>query len=127
MSDQIVMPADTRPRFTFEVPPKARLYETDPFQLTLTPLRVSDDLEATAIAAVSGYNAATLQLEQLRRSVVAVDGKPVDWSQPGGAEWIERTSPAVRELAIKAYNKIHTPAKDDADAFLASMKVAIGS
>lgn len=116
------MPADTRPRFEFDVPETARMYPEDPRKVVMVPLRVSDDLEASAIAQARSFNAAVLTLEQIRRSVVAIDGKQIDWAVPGGAEWIERTSPPLRDLLIKAYNKIHTAPEDASKAFLASMK-----
>jgi hypothetical protein len=122
----LAMPADTRPRFEFKIPEKARLYPTDPKFGVMTTLRVSDELEATAIAQSKNFNPSVMKLEQLRRAVLEIDGKPIDWGAPGGAEWIERTSPPVRELLEKGFNQIHVPEEDVVKDFLASIQAVSG-
>lgn len=87
-------PDDTRPFLDFDIPESERMYETDPKMVTFRPLSAMQDQDAYNVAAVSNYNVAILSAERIRRSVVALDGQPVD--QAGG--WFERCSPKTREV-----------------------------
>lgn len=126
MSDMPVpVPKDDRPRYTFTIPEEERVYLTDPHTFTVTHTRVSDEIEAGKIARALGGAEDLVLLEKVRRSVVEVDGKPVDWGAPGGAEWIERCSPQAREFVLLGYQAAHSLKKGSVSraAFLASMQV----
>lgn len=131
MSEQNVpgMPGDDRPRFTFTIPAEERLYPTDPREITLVPLRVSQEMEADKLAMAGPKDADVDSLrlmELLRRAVVKVDGVAVNWASPLGPEWLERASPPVRARVAQAYNRVHMPrGKNDAD-FFGSMRVEGG-
>lgn len=114
---------DDRPRFTFPIPESDRLYSTDPKSVTMVPLRISQEQDALkASRAATGSESGYLN-EALRRCVVAIDGKPVNWNE-GGAEWLEKCSPKVRSrLRTTAFDHIHMPdPAADAD-FLAQVQV----
>lgn len=111
---------DGRIRFTYTIPESERAFETDPHTVTLVPLRVSEEMEAKKLAGASrGGDRDTKEvMELMRRAVVAVDGKPVDWASPLGPEWLEQCSPQVRLRVLRAYNDVHVPKEEnDADFF----------
>jgi hypothetical protein len=125
-----LMPKDDRPRFTFTIPPEERAYPTDPTRVTLVPLRVSEEMEAEKVAMAGPRDAdmETLRgLELVRRAVVAIDGKPVNWSSPLGPEWLERCSPQVRSRVRQAYNRVHMPREKNDAGFFDSMVVESGA
>lgn len=111
---------DTRPRYTFDVPEDSRVYETDPKTITFVPIRVRDEQDAVKLAE-TGKN---LGDELLRRSVVALDDKPVDWNT-GGDGWIERVSPKTLELARLGYQDVNENRPSAKVGFLGSKRVAV--
>ena len=133
MSDEQKPPAPqkltttaARPRHTFRVPESERVYDTDPTTITVSPLRVSEVLDASNVAMkAQGDGQMALSNELIRRSVVAINGKAVDWSSPLDAEWYERCGPKVRSLALRAYNKVNGPSDKGAEDFLDSETIDV--
>lgn len=132
MTEPSMMPltsGDERPKFTFDIPAEERLFPTDPSSITLVPLRVSEEMEADKVAMAGPRDAdvETLRgLELIRRAVVMIDGKAVNWASPLGAEWLERCSPPVRSRVRQAYNRVHMPRVKNDDDFFGSMRVESG-
>jgi len=123
MPPNVALPKDDRERYTYKVPETARRRATDPRTVTMVDVRLSDEEEADKVASAAGGGDLKFTNELIRRSVVEIDGKPVDWSAPGGPEWLERTSAPVRNLIKKAFARVHRSDKGDEDAFLASESV----
>lgn len=119
------IPADDRPLFDFTIPEQDRVYPTDPKMVTLVHVRIRDELDAAKISGAQGTGVSGTLVELVRRSVVEIDGKPVDWGAPGGAEWLERASPPARARIMDAYHEVHAPpsGEEGKKAFLASKKV----
>jgi len=113
--------ADTRPRHTFKVPEKSRQFPTDPKSITFVPIRVQDEQDAMKVAEAKGSPAA-FQPELVRRSVVAVDGRAIDWGA-GDDAWFDNCSAKVRELVYKAYRKVNENEAEETAAFLASLVI----
>jgi len=111
------------PRYHFVVPESERVFEHDPHKLTLVPLRVGEELEAGEIAtkAKGDANIAFMN-EQVRRSVVAIDDKPVNWAG-ADAEWLERCGPKIRALARHACSLVNAPSASGSSDFLASVQI----
>jgi len=119
------MPRDDRPRYTYKVPDSKRSAAGDPHTVTLVALRVSEEIECEALAAAKSGSEPVWLTEAIRRSVVAVDGKPIDWSSPGGPEWYERTSAPVRNLIKKAFKRVNTAGEAAERDFLGSESVEL--
>jgi hypothetical protein len=125
-------PAIERPRRTFTIPKVARVFAGDPSTVTFAPVTAGLEISANRAAVTRGGGTdASLTLELCRRSVVAVDGKEVDWSDSGKADavssdWIDATSPQVRLLLSRAFMQVNRPdAATEAD-FLASGETKVG-
>lgn len=125
-------PPIERPRRTFKIPKAARVFGGDPATVTFAPVTAGLEIAANRAAVTRGGGTdASLTLELCRRSVVAVDGKEVDWSDSGkdgsvSSDWIDATSPQVRQLLSRAFMQTNrADAATEAD-FLASGDVQIG-
>lgn len=114
-------PVDSRPRHKFTIPEKSRQFPTDPKSITFVPIRVEDEQDALKVAEAKG-SPRSFQTELVRRSVVAVDGKPIDWSK-GDDSWLEKASPKVREFVYLGYRKVNENEAEEKDAFLGSLEI----
>lgn len=110
--------AENRTRYTFKVPPKARMRESDPTSVTLVEITMKEQQEATRTAQA---NKVQVGLEMLKFAVVEADGKPLSWKGNEREIWLDQVSPKVRTLLLQAFNHIHAPADEDEADFLASM------
>lgn len=124
MSGMPAAPTIERPRKTFVVPAKCRVFAADPSKVTLVPITAREEMDgARAAIARGGGTDAALTHELCRRSVVAIDDKPINWGDAGtttAPEWIDATSPQFRRLLASAFLDVNRPnAADEAD-FLAS-------
>lgn len=116
-----------RPETRFEIPESSRTYPTDPKSVTMRPLTLREEMEAEKAAAAMGGTRRAEAAELVRRMVVAVDDKPVDWGStgPNGPEWYERCSPKVRDIIAGAYLPLNVPSEEERQAFLASRRVSV--
>lgn len=112
------------PRTTFTLPDAAR-GPTDPKRLTYEPISLEMELDANKVATALGGGAARLTVELTKRSVVAVDGKPVSW-EGEDPEWLEKASPKAREFAFRGFARVNRTSNEDDVAFLASEVVESG-
>lgn len=108
------------PKFTFKLPESARLFPTDPKSVTIAPLTLAQDIEGN-----KAFEASRNIMDKVKMAIVAIDGKPADWVGGGLDAQLEACSPPTRELIGQAFLKIHTPAKEDVDSFLAGMVTEI--
>jgi hypothetical protein len=105
---------------TYTLPDSVRALPTDPRTLTYALLTVEQEIDAERAAQGGGTAATTREL--VKRSVVAVDGRAIDWAGTD-PEWYDRASPKVREQATRGFIRVNrTSGKEDAD-FLASEAV----
>jgi hypothetical protein len=115
-----------RPETTFTIPLASRVFPGDPTTVTFSPITARDELDASRAALAKGGTDAALTHELVRRSVVKVDGKPVD--RTGGApqkdsvpdDWINSTSPQVRSHLQDGFMVVNRPAPGAGADFLAS-------
>jgi hypothetical protein len=132
MSIPSAPPALERPRTTFTIPKGSRVFPGDPTTVTFSPVTARQEIDASRAAIVRGGGTdASLTFELCRRSIVAVDGKEVDWSDGGktggvDSDWIDGTSPQCRALLSIAFVRANRPLKTDEDAFLASASTDVG-
>lgn len=108
------------PKYTFTFPDSARLLDTDPKTITIAPLTLAQELEGNKVAE-AGNNV----FAKVAMSICAIDGKAVDWVGGGLDAAIEKCSPKVRDLIMRAYLKVHMPAQEDTAAFLDSMATTV--
>lgn len=118
-------PKGANPRVTRTIPESARALPGDPQKLTFALLTLDQEIDAGKVAEAAGGGNARLTSELTRRSVVAVDGKPIDWSGTD-PEWLDRASPKVRQLAFKGFIATNRTTDDEDAAFLASETVSSG-
>jgi hypothetical protein len=114
---------DNRPRYKYSIPEKSRQFPTDPKSVTFVPLRVEDEQDALKVAEAKG-STRSFQAELVRRSVVALDGKTINWEK-GDDAWLERVSPKVRELIYIGYRKANENADEEKAAFLAGEEIEV--
>lgn len=110
--------AESRTRYTFKVPTKARMRETDPTSVTLVEVTLKEQQDATRVAEANKIPAG---IEMLKHAVVEADGKKLTWANGEREVFIEQLSPKVRTLLLQAFNHIHSPADEDEADFLGSM------
>jgi hypothetical protein len=108
------------PRYTWQVPKAARLFETDPESITLTPLTFEQDTHGNKLVASSGNI-----YDKIKLCVTAIDGKPVDWAGGATDKIVDSMSPPVRELLARAFTKLHLPSDEDEKDFFASVQVDV--
>lgn len=117
-TDLAPRPEKKRPRFTFAIPESARLSPDDPRKVTLVPVTLAEELMAQKAAEASkspvGY-------ELAKMSIIAVDGKPLDWASGARETFLETVSAPVRQLVMAAYVRVNNPAPEAEKDFLASM------
>ena len=115
-------PSKGRPRFTFTVPEACRINPDDPATLTMVPITLGEEQMA-----LKAHNAGGLPLmyELAKMSLVAVDGRPLDWAGGARDTFLEKVSPPIRQLIQSAWAKVNVPAKEADEAFLASMRTEI--
>ena len=123
------LPADSKPpkgvTTTYTVPESARALAGDPRTLTYAMISLDMELDAGKVADSMGGGTNRLAIELTKRSVVAVDGKPVSW-EGTDPDWFDRASPKVRELALRGFARVNRSSlKEDSD-FLASEVVGSG-
>lgn len=97
--------ASTRPRFTYSIPDEARLFASDPREITLEPLTMAQEQMALKAASAGGH----VGFELAKHAVVAVDGRPLTWEGGAKDKFLETVSPPVRQLVLLAYDQIHNP------------------
>lgn len=114
--------AASKPRYKFSIPETARQWPTDPRIVIFREITVSDEMHAAEIAGGVGFKFA---YESLKAAIVEVDGKAITAMAGERETFIEGCSPKVRDLLLKAHNKLHSPDPGDGDAFLASMTVVV--
>lgn len=114
-----VAPRRAETRLTFVVPDSARKRAKDPRKLSYVELTIDMEIDADKAAAAAGGSTPATRKELVLRSVVAVDGKTVDWTG-AGPSWYEEASPKIRELAWYAFVKIHRTTNAEDAAFLDS-------
>lgn len=114
--------AAEREKHLFKIPPKLAA-SSGTKTLTMVVLLGSEELLATQRAK---NNPVVLSYELVKESIRKIDGKSVSTSDGSvDAAW-ERLHPAVRTLAAQAYVKLHTPEREEAEAFLASHEIQVG-
>jgi len=87
------------PKGTIQVPDSLRQLESDPRSFQLRLFTYGQEIDSMTAARVTG---ASLDYELLQRCIILFDGKPVDQ----GENVLERTSPGVRLLMVRALNKL---------------------
>lgn len=110
-----IVPAAPRPRYTYRIPQKARMFANDPESVTMQPISI--DEEQTAIR-VSEATKNPVVYEFIKHSIVSVNGRQAGWEER--EKMLERASPAVRRLLLKAYDEIHSVAPEVEADFLSS-------
>lgn len=116
--------APSRPaiRYSFTVPARSRSWPSDPEKVVMQPITVAEQTRAAEIAGGIGLRFA---YESMKASIVEANGTPVTWEDGGKEKFLEGCSPAVRELLLAAYHKIHNPPDRDSEDFLASMTTEV--
>lgn len=112
-----------RPRYTFTIPPGSRLFDTDPTTVTFVPITVDEELIAVKTAKANGSAGASQEL--IKITLVAADGKELDWGSGARDSLYEKASPPVRQHIIEAWTKVNTPPEEASKAFLGSMRVEV--
>jgi hypothetical protein len=127
MSDQNLNPlaqagalSAARPRFKFPpIPEECRQFATDPTVFVLVPITLGEEQRASARAESKKTGIA---YEVMKEALYSVDGKVLGWDGPDSKELVvERCSPLVRDLMLKAYHHVHVVSEDVSKAFLAGM------
>jgi hypothetical protein len=111
----------TRPRFTYDVPEAARLFSTDPKEITFEPLTLGQEKQALQASSTAG----ALGYELAKHALVAADGKPITWENAGKDKFLEELSPPCRQLVLHAYDDIHNPSMTVKEAFLKGRRTAV--
>jgi len=112
-----------RPKFKFRFAPEDRQFVTDPQEVVLTLITLGEEQRAAARAESQKVS---LSYEVLKEALVSVDGKELGWSGQDSKELVvERSSPHVRDLMLKAYHKLHIASEDASKAFLATMEIVV--
>lgn len=105
------------PEYTYKVPESEREWQNDPKSITFRSFTVLTEMDA--------YNAADMTVgvayELAQRSVIKLDGQAVDQ----GLDLMTRCSPKVRQLIVKAINKLFMPSEEGTKAFLESVEVYV--
>jgi hypothetical protein len=130
MSDPTLNPAaqaaslsSARPKHRWPIDEEFRQYQTDPTSFALVPISVGEEQRASARAEAKKVGIA---YEVLKEALVMVDDKAVDWAGPDSREIvIERCSPKVRDLMLKAYHSLHVVPEEQSKAFLAKVQIII--
>lgn len=104
--------------FTF---PKAMRGPKDPTTILVAELTLEQEEDADRASSSNK----SLGTELVKRAVVAVDGRPIDWAGEG-PEWFDRASPKIREFATIAFRKVNRTTATEDEAFLASAVVKSG-
>lgn len=113
----------SRPRFTFKVPESARLFPEDPTSVTLVPVTIEEEQMALK---TSEANKTPLGHELAKMSVVAANGKALDWAGGERDSFFGKCSPPVRQLLMTAWSNVNVPKKEIEDDFLASRVMDLG-
>jgi hypothetical protein len=124
-ADVMVAPTLKRPEIEYQIPDRIRAYPDDPKSVTVRPITLKEEIDANNVATTNGSGAAGLVIEIVRRSVCRLNGKLVDWSTPD-PQWIESTSPKVRDLITEAVLKWNRVSKAESDDFFATEKLGAG-
>lgn len=115
--------APSRPRFTFKVPESARLSQDDPTSVTLVPVTIEE--EQMALRA-SEANKTPLGHELAKMSLVAANGKVLDWANGERDALFGKCSPQVRQLVLTAWSNVNVPKPEVEQDFLASRQMELG-
>ncbi len=116
---------DRVPRYTFTVPEAARTRpKTDPKKVTIRELLYMEE-KAGYKAEANGGN--TWQYECAMRSLYAVDGRKVTWTDDEKQKIFEELSQPVRDLVVSAYLKFCVPSAKARDDFFASEEIEPGA
>lgn len=105
------------PEHTFTIPEKDRRWKADPKTFKIREYTVAQELDAMAVA----KSGTQLEYELLQRTVIELDGKPVDQ----GADFLGRFSNATRKRMQRALNLVNMPDPEEDEAFLLSQETAV--
>jgi hypothetical protein len=94
-----------------------REFPTDPHTITLRQLTYAEETQAFAAAEA---RKTSFNYEGAMRSVVAADGKPINWINNEKEIFFSGLSNKVRDLVIRAFAKVALPTVGEAQDFLAS-------
>ena len=113
--------AAPRLRHTFKIP--AAVAGDSEFRnpgksISLVKLNLGQDIQANKLVVQKDSI-----FEKVKMALVAIDGKAADWSTGETDDAVERWSPAMRELAFAAFQKLHRPSTEDEKDFLESAVV----
>jgi hypothetical protein len=93
-----------RPQMHVSFRDQDRLYETDPREVVLQPLTLSQELDAER--ATDGQSGGAKIVEQLKRAIVSVDGRKLDAGRAEHDQFLEACSPQVRRRLEASYLKL---------------------
>lgn len=114
--------SSNRPVHTFQVPERLVL-DVGYRSLGLVILTPEEEMMSSRRAR---NDAIRLAFEMPMQALREVDGKRVTLADNSAERAWEQMGPKGRQLVIAAYGMIHTPAAEDALAFLASRSVTVG-
>lgn len=111
-----------RTRYKFKIPEGARIKDTDPKEVVLVEVLLSEQKEATRVAEASK---SAPGFELLKHAVVEVDGRPLTWAGDEKTRFVDGCSSRVRTLLLSAFTHIHSPTAEDEKDFLSSMAAQV--
>jgi hypothetical protein len=113
--------AAQHPSYVFIIPATVRAWISDPTTVSLREITLAEEMSASQMAS-GGFGFA---YECLKHAVVSADGQPITWDEAGKERFLEGCSPRVRNLLVKAFSKLHEPAKKEEEDFFAEMRVVV--
>lgn len=118
-AQSILAPQLDIPVFTYTIPEKSRMWKKDPKTVTIRQYTLGQELDATDEAPDGG---AKFEYALLQRTVVALDGKPVDQ----GSNFLHDFSPPVRVHLRTCLNKANMPREGTTKDLLDSEVAGLG-
>lgn len=107
------------PRHTFTIPESVRT-KNDPSTITIQELSLEQDMHGQKLIEKSKN-----PYDKVKLSIVAADGKPLDWGKGEVDSLFESMSARARDLVSRAFIKVHTVEDSEASDFLDSQTVEI--
>jgi hypothetical protein len=116
--------------------PQTNVRQSRPVFVYKVPHALSEGIKTIGISQLTGddelmaakrANSDPVQLayEQVKQSIVEVDGKPVNLAD-GSIDMAWKTmDPKVRSLLMAAYAKLHTPKESEIEDFLSSQEIRV--
>jgi|GEM_PF-3180012 len=107
-------PQLARPLYDYTIPDADREFETDPHSFTIQPLTTLQEADAS-IEAGGDFGFKGLWVRAVR-SIVQIDGKPVDPALSPTDNW----GPRCRDYLVAAYGDVHNVSKENRADFFKS-------